>query len=221
METDVSNHSPSTREHQRLRLRFRKEGDLRWISHRDLVRTMERLLRRAALVLQMSEGFHPKPKLNFPSALALGIEGHGEWLELELAEPAEPQHLLEQLNTLAPPGLVITEVTARAPGQRKVRASAMHYQFRVPEQRYQRVQAALQRLLAATTWPIQREGRSEPLDLLADLVSIKLQDAAVGFCLRATDRASARPRDVLQALQLDDLEQQGQFLTRTQVEVAS
>ena len=93
--TDVSTTpSPSTPDYQRLRIRFRKEGDLRWISHRDLVRTVERLCRRAELALRMSEGFHPKPKMSFPSALALGIEGRGEVMELELVEPVEPQQLL-------------------------------------------------------------------------------------------------------------------------------
>ncbi len=70
----------------RFRLRFRKREDLRWISHHDLVRTVERWLRRAGLPLRRSEGFHPKPKLSFPSALALGIAALDEVMEFELTE---------------------------------------------------------------------------------------------------------------------------------------
>ena len=51
---------------QRVRIRFRKQGDLRLIGHRDLVRCLERLFRRAGLPLGMSEGFHPKPRMSFP-----------------------------------------------------------------------------------------------------------------------------------------------------------
>ena len=60
---------------QRMRIRFTKQGDLRWLSHRDLMRTWERLFRRAGVPLGMTEGFHPKPRMNFPSALAVGIAG--------------------------------------------------------------------------------------------------------------------------------------------------
>ncbi|HBO42708.1 MAG TPA: hypothetical protein DD670_01970 [Planctomycetaceae bacterium] len=71
---------------QRVRIRFSKQGDLRLIGHRDLVRVMERLFRRAELPLGMSQGFHPKPRMSFPTALALGIGGltkswRSNWLE--------------------------------------------------------------------------------------------------------------------------------------------
>jgi hypothetical protein len=55
---------------------------------------MERLFRRAGLRLGMSEGFHPKPRLSFPSALAVGIEGLDEVMELELAQTYSADELL-------------------------------------------------------------------------------------------------------------------------------
>ncbi len=70
----------------RVRVRFSKQGDLRLIGHRDLMRCMERLFHRAGLPLSFSEGFHPKPRMTFPLALAVGIEGNDEVMELELAE---------------------------------------------------------------------------------------------------------------------------------------
>src|SRR5687768_4212376 len=95
---------------QRVRIRFRKEGDLRWISHRDLARAFERLFRRMGLRLSMSEGFHPKARMTFPSALALGIAAHDEVMELELAEPADAADLAARFTALAPPGLVVFDV---------------------------------------------------------------------------------------------------------------
>ena len=68
----------------RVRIWFRKAGDLRFISHRDLVRTWERIFRRAELQLSRSEGFHPKPRMSFPAALAVGIAGTHELVEIEL-----------------------------------------------------------------------------------------------------------------------------------------
>ena len=59
----------------RIRIRFTKKGDLRLLSHRDLVRAFERLFRRVGVELAMSQGFHPRPLMTFPDALALGIAG--------------------------------------------------------------------------------------------------------------------------------------------------
>ena len=150
--TDVSTaSSPATTDYQRWRFRFRKEGDLRWISHRDLVRTWERLCRRAELALRMSEGFHPKPKMSFPSALALGIEGLDEVMELELVTPMDPEELRQRLNALAPAGLIITQAEALGPAARKARVWAMRYQFPVPNERRQQVEQALEQLRASST----------------------------------------------------------------------
>jgi len=94
----------------RVRLRFRKRDDIRWISHHDLVRTFERWLRRAGLPLRRSEGFHPKPKLSFPSALALGIAALDEVLEFELTEPLDLAELRQRLDRTALPGLEAAEI---------------------------------------------------------------------------------------------------------------
>ena len=73
------------------------------------------MVRRAGLVLRMSEGFHPKPKLTFPSALAVGIAGRAEVMELELACPADPREVETRLNAQAPPGLMVSQVQVARP----------------------------------------------------------------------------------------------------------
>ncbi len=95
----------------RYRMRFAKTGLLRWISHRDLARLWERLLRRAELRLSMTEGFHPKPRVAFPSALALGVESLDEVVEIELAEAWDAGDLLSRLRDDKQPGLTIKSVT--------------------------------------------------------------------------------------------------------------
>src|SRR5439155_20976241 len=67
----------------KVRLRFRKGGDLRLVSHHDLMRCFERMLRRAGLPYRSTAGFNPKPRLVFASALPLGVVGCEEVVELE------------------------------------------------------------------------------------------------------------------------------------------
>lgn len=219
---DVHSSSPSLPcDHQRYRVRFRKGDDLRWIGHRDLVRAWERMVRRAGLTLRMSEGFHPKPKLMFPSALAVGIEGQAEVLELELGPAVDPLVVQQRLQAEAPPGLEIFEVRAVAPGQGKTQLRSMLYQFPVPFECRSQVELAIQQLLASPHLWIEREGRPDPVDMRADLESLELHEGVVRFRIRATHQASLRPRDVLQALGLAPLEQQGDFLIRCEVELTS
>ncbi len=96
---------PPTRD--KVRLRFRKDGALRLLSHHDLMRCFERMLRRAALPVRQSQGFHPKPRLVFALSLPLGVIGCEEVVELELDEILPPEEVRERLVRQAPPGLDI------------------------------------------------------------------------------------------------------------------
>ena len=71
---------------QRLRLRYRKDDVLMYISHRDLLRFVMRLLRRAEIPFATSGKFSPKPKVTFGPALPLGVLADNELLDVELQD---------------------------------------------------------------------------------------------------------------------------------------
>src|SRR5262245_1778906 len=73
--------------HTRVRVRFRKEGDLRFLGHHDLMNCFERMFRRAQLTLLTTRGFNPHPRMTFALSLALGIVGKREVVEVDLADP--------------------------------------------------------------------------------------------------------------------------------------
>src|SRR5207244_6844149 len=94
----------------KVRIRFRKGGDLRLVSHHDLMRCFERMLRRAALPFHSTSGFHPKPRLVFALSLPLGVVGCDEVVELELDEETPAYEVRERLSRQAPAGLEILDV---------------------------------------------------------------------------------------------------------------
>ncbi|HEY9765829.1 MAG TPA: TIGR03936 family radical SAM-associated protein, partial [Chroococcales cyanobacterium] len=94
---------------RKVRARFRKEGDLRFISHLDLMRVFERATKRAGLALAFSQGFNPRPGIAFASALALGTTSESEWVDLSLAEPLEPNEVKRRLNEQLPVGIELLE----------------------------------------------------------------------------------------------------------------
>jgi radical SAM-linked protein len=203
---------------QRVRIRFRKEGELRLIGHRDLARSMERLFRRAGVRLGLSQGFHPKPRMSFPAALAVGIEGLDEVMELELAEPCTAEELNQRLARHTLPGLRFSSVQLLPPGAKKAQVRSFCYQIPVPRERRAETAQRLGRVLAATDYPIPRVGKSTTVDLRPSLEELILHDGLLKMRLRYSEGGPG-PRDVLAALNLADLEQQGTWLTRTQVEL--
>ena len=76
---------------QKLRIRYAKRGRLRFASHRDLARTLERALRRAQVPMAFSAGFSPHPKISYLGAAPTGAASEAEYLEIGLAERCDPE----------------------------------------------------------------------------------------------------------------------------------
>jgi radical SAM-linked protein len=185
------------------------------------MRCLERLFRRAGLPLGMSQGFHPKPLMTFPLALAVGIEGSSEVMELELTQSPSAEELLQRLRPQAPAGLRFVSAEVLPPGSRKARAVTATYSVPVPPSRRAGLEEQIRRLLAASTHPIRRPHRTTPIDLRASLLSLTLQEDVLEMCLRTDAAGIAGPRDVLAAVGLENLEHDGVHLTRTAVEIGS
>ena len=81
-----------------LRVAFKKVGDLQYISHLDLVRTMHKVIVRARLPLWYTEGFNPKPKMVFAAPLSIGTESLAEFVDIRLSEKMDAGEALKRLN---------------------------------------------------------------------------------------------------------------------------
>jgi radical SAM-linked protein len=207
----------------KVRLRFAKRGDLRLVSHHDLVRCLERALRRAGIAVATTQGFNPRPKVTFALSLALGIEGRREVVEIDLAEPLEPAEVLERLAAVSPPGLEWLEAEP-ALTPRAAQAGAVAYQIDLPPGRRDNASAALADLLAAESRPFARKrpDRTVELDLRPFLLDAAIDpEGALRFRLKVTNSgAAARPEDIVEVLGLGDLLRDGAVLARTDVELS-
>jgi radical SAM-linked protein len=208
----------------RVRLRFAKRGDLRLVSHHDLMRCVERMLRRASLPVAVSGGFNPRPKVVFTLALALGIEGRREVVEIDLSEPLGPSEVLGRLREVTPDGLDWLEAEAVAPG-RPAHAEAVGYRVDLPADRREPARAALAEFLAGASRPYTRtrpdRGTATEIDLRPFVLAAEVGPAgALEFRLKVTPNGSARPEEILEALGLRDLLGRGAVLVRTGMDLA-
>jgi len=105
---------PAAQPVQKIQFEFQKVGELRYLSHLELMRALQRALRRAGVPLAYTQGFNPQPKVSVAQALAVGVEGLRELGEVELIARVEPAELLARWNTHLPPELKILR-TREAP----------------------------------------------------------------------------------------------------------
>lgn len=98
---------------QRIRIRFGKNGPLRFVGHLDLARTWERVLRRAQAPLEYSQGFTPRPRMQFAAALPIGVSSECEILDAWLTERLDAPLLatwIERLQATSPQGLAVLAI---------------------------------------------------------------------------------------------------------------
>jgi radical SAM family uncharacterized protein/radical SAM-linked protein len=98
----------------RIRARVLKLGEMRFLSHLEMVTAFRRAARRAHLPLAYSRGFHPLPKIRFEGALPLGVESLAELAEFELLEPMKAEVFMERVNGELPEGLEVASLENRS-----------------------------------------------------------------------------------------------------------
>jgi radical SAM-linked protein len=217
---------PAARE--KVRLRFRKGGPLRFLSHHDLMRTFERMLRRAELPVRRTQGFHPKPRLVFALSLPLGVVGREEVAELELERPLPPDEIRERLARQAPPGLEILSLR-RVDPRATAQVRRLCYRVAVPAGRAPALRARIAEVLAAAQcWVDRIRPPVRRVDLRPFLAGLRLTEPAASepagdpvldMDLWLTPGGTARPDEVLRLLGLEDLPDAGAVLERARLEL--
>ncbi len=183
-----------------LRFRFLKQGDIRFTSHRDLMRLYMRVLRRAALPLAMSKGFNPRPRISIPAPIGVGITGYNEVLDLELCRWCRPEEVRKRINEHLPEGLSLVSVRIMD-GKPARRPDELCYRVALRRGHPVRVET-LSELQGRRSVKIAREtGKGlKQKDIAPFIRRLRLEDGRLLMLLKVTDRGTARPEEVLDTL---------------------
>ena len=195
--------------------RYRKGEQVRWISHLDVKRTLERALRRAELPLALTQGHNPRAKLSFGPPLPLGATGDGELLTLHLKEAMDPGDLKDRLGAALPSGMELVEVW-HVPAYRKKETlgdiDVAEYEVRVRgtvgiEELRSRIEQLLQEAEIVVARGGERPERS--VDIRPHLLNLEARELAGGevvldMRLRTGSHGGARPHEVVVLLGLDE-----------------
>jgi radical SAM-linked protein len=192
----------------RLRITFTKGGELKYISHLDLARLWERALRRARIPLAYSQGFNPRPKITFASALPLGFTSRGEVMDLLLERRLSPHHVAQRMREQLPPGVEIVSVEEVYPSLPSLQSLVRFAEYLVvvaSDESRAEMEARLERLLRARRLPRRRRGKEYDLRPLLDVLWVEGEapgSHVIGMRLRAGEGGTGRPDEVLDELGL-------------------
>lgn len=92
------------------RVYFDKFGEMKFISHLDLLRFFDRLLKKSQIPAKYSQGFHPRPKMSFGSPISLGTEAYNELMDFELETPMSNEEVFDRLNSSNVVGFRVNKV---------------------------------------------------------------------------------------------------------------
>jgi radical SAM-linked protein len=150
----------------RVRIRFTKQGKVRFTSHRDVARIWERALRRAGVPIAYTEGFSPRPKLSFGLALSTGHESLGEYLDVALRDKQDldqAERLPALLDPALPAGMQVQAAVALPPGAESLQqaVTSCTWYLEIGDVAPPAAEAGVSRALAATELSLTRERKGQ------------------------------------------------------------
>jgi radical SAM-linked protein len=196
---------------QRLAIRYAKRGRMRFASHRDIARAMERGVRRAGLPVAYSAGFSPHPRISYPGGAPTGAASEAEYLEIALTGARAPAEVRDRLHAALPDGIDVLEVTEIGAGLGGLRLDCSEWQVILPGVAPAAAAQAVREFLAAASAEVERltskgirrlDARAAVITMELDRRAMAVQDAGCAI-LRMVVRQmipAVRPDDILAAL---------------------
>jgi radical SAM-linked protein len=192
---------------QKLRIRYAKRGRLRFASHRDLARTLERALRRAQVPMAFSAGFSPHPKISYLGAAPTGAASEAEYLEIGLSVRCEPDAVREALDAALPEEVAVLDCVEAGEGTGSLadRIDTSVWRVELPGVTLKELQPAVDAFLASEIVTVAKRTKNglKDIDAREAVTSASAAEADGCAILHMVVRQltpAVRPDDVLAAL---------------------
>ncbi len=177
----------------KVRIKFSKTGNLRFVGHLDFMRYFQKAVRRANIPIKYSEGFSPHQIMSFASPLGIGAEGCGEYMDIELAEgkSISSEAAVQALNAQMCEGARVLRFLA-LPEQAKngmSLVSSADYRLYIPEQAAfslrEHLEKAITELLAAEEVKVEKESKGglKEVDIRPMIEKVFCIQEGEGLCL--------------------------------------
>ena len=150
----------------RYLIKFTKESEIKFVGHLDLMRTIQRMMKRSGLPVEYSQGFNPHINLSLAQPLAVGVYSAGDYFDAPLEGDIDEFAVKEALNNVAPPGIRILEVSKiREDEHKKIFKSmaainAASYRIKIRYRDVSLLEKEMDSLLQKQEWTIIKKSKS-------------------------------------------------------------
>ena len=186
---------------------FTVGGDVRFCSHRDMIRLFARVLARAELPVRFSEGFNPHPRFSIVPPRPVGVATDGDRLVVELTHEIESDDLLRRLSDTMPQGITLLQARRLADAER-CRAHRVSYVVTVPHAELEALPVRVAQLTGSGSILVERinkkDGQPKRVDIAPYLDTLAVVHNGIAMTLLVTEEGTAKPSEVCAALGVTD-----------------
>lgn len=151
----------------RYSIKFSKESEIKFVSHLDLAKTIQRVVKRSGLPIQYSHGFNPHMDISIGQPLSVGMYSEGEYMDMGFTEKLDEEYIKEKLNANVPRGIKIHEVVfvpekenTKNPPQAMAAVEEAEYEIRMKYTNIKNLNEEIKELLTLNEWNIVKKSKS-------------------------------------------------------------
>ncbi len=188
--------SPSPKPIQKLRMRFARQGLVRFISHLEQIELFRRAVRRCDLPIAFTSGFHAQPKMAFGPAISVGYESESEYAEVDLVSHVDPAQVQARMSAALPNGFTILSVRKVPVFFPSVDALANVAEYRIG---LELDKQAIEKFLAAPEIIIikEKKGKTERIDVKPLIITLESGAGQTKLVLRFGPKKNVKPERII------------------------
>jgi radical SAM-linked protein len=188
------------------RLHYAKQGDIRLLSHLEVIQVFFQAFRRAGVTLHFSQGFNPVPKASFSPALPVGTESLAEYLDVDLTEAiSDERGFLFRINEQLPSGIKILSVAGVPDKKSDAEAKSLTcYSIALNRELSERDEESRESFMETESYTVTkiRKGKQRTLDIRKQVESLSISgnNSLEMILLSQEGQAASKPAEILKAV---------------------
>ena len=190
----------------KIRIKFRKYGNLKFIGHLDVQRFFQKAVRRAGIDVAYTTGFSPHQIMSFAAPLGVGLESNGEYMDMEVNSFSGSKDMVDRLNAASAEGIEVlsAKILPENAGNAMASVAAAGYTIRFREGREPDFdwKSALPAFFAKESIPIVKETKKSTIemDLKPGIYTLEVRnDNCIYMLLDASSSGNIKPGMVIDA----------------------
>jgi radical SAM-linked protein len=187
----------------KIRIKFSKRGNIRFVGHLDLLRTLQKIFRKADIPVAYSEGFSPHQLFSIAAPLSVGISSDGEYLDMKLLKEVQPKVLIEKINRACPEGITVLDIHPLKEEEPAGMGLVCAAKYVIHQNELLITDEAINQLMAKESIIIQKKskkGKINYLDIKPGIFNLNVSEHKILMTIATGSRFNIKPEFVLQAI---------------------